>query len=1087
MRLIQLICTSVIFSFLLAACGGGGTLEQGGGGGAGQTPTYALAIEVYDSSGNPTREVSQSASVEVIATLRSNNVPQPNQIVSFELSGNVGVLSPAEGTARTNENGQARITLLAGQVPGAGAVTASFTNNNQTFSSPAFAFDSTGDLSSSVSLNLRVLNEANQELRNLSHQAPGVMEATLLIDGQPSPFQIVRFFAEFSGVINPASGLAMTDEHGVARVDLLAGTVESAGQAYAEFVSTNNISVRSNVFTYNSQGDAPALGESQGFLVSLDLLNSNSLESTNEVNALNPGLVRTRVTDLSNEPVRNKVVTFTSSLGRFRPSLGTALTDNNGFAEIVLSAGTIEGAGTITAQYESVVSAIGFYTQGDEIDSSQVQANVSFRILTNCQSGFRATRDPALCTESSGISADNPGVLFVRVLRDGSSVPLSQVLVSAQTTLGAISPSSSTAITDSNGVALLDLLAGRDVGAGEVTITSVNRSATKAFDIGAAQVTVAVSSGLATGESLAAGSTTIVQVEIFNTLNELYLPPLDVELTSNCVRSGQSVIDNVVTTVGGVATATYRADGCVGDDLITATVVTGGDSVIGSVTIPVSAANIGALEFISASTDYLALKGTGGQNRVETAVVQFRLIDANGNPVSGETVNFRLSTDVGGLSIEPIVALTNNDGFVQTVIRSGTVPTPVRVIATFSDDIQVIQAPSDNLVVSTGIADQNSFSLSRESFNVRGLNYDGTEVAVTVFLADHFNNPVPNGTAVSFIAEGGSIEPSCLTDNGRCSVVWRSQNPRPFTDPSYQNTILHKCHAGQPCPRGIVNNDLSVDYPLGGRATILAYAIGEESFADRNGNGRFDPDDFVTAYDLGEAFIDHNENGNFDGTPCIGGDPLDPCLPENSLGGEFEEFIDFNGNGVFDGPNGLYNGLLCSVEQDLAGVCSRELVNVFQNAVIVMSGSEAFMRVVTFANDCTAIPGVIASVVRANSDPTSPILAEGGQQMCDVQSIDLSVGAASSVFMRLYISDVYNNPMPVGTEVVISADNGILVGTNEYTFPNITSRIPVSLEFGITREPSAGGNQKELGLISFKVTSPSGLVSTATIPVTDDR
>ena len=71
-----------------------------------------------------------------------------------------------------------------------------------------------------------------------------------------------------------------------------------------------------------------------------------------------------------------------------------------------------------------------------------------------------------------------------------------------------------------------------------------------------------------------------------------------------------------------------------------------------------------------------------------------------------------------------------------------------------------------------------------------------------------------------------------------------------------------------------------------GRATILATAIGEESFTDTNGNGYWDPGEpFVN---LGEPYRDDNENGAYDS-------------------GEY--FLDFNQNGMRDaGPDGSVQG-----------------------------------------------------------------------------------------------------------------------------------------------------------------------------------
>ena len=85
--------------------------------------------------------------------------------------------------------------------------------------------------------------------------------------------------------------------------------------------------------------------------------------------------------------------------------------------------------------------------------------------------------------------------------------------------------------------------------------------------------------------------------------------------------------------------------------------------------------------------------------------------------------------------------------------------TPVRVTATIRGTSPAVTSTSDQLVISTGIPDQNSFSLSTSIFNVEGANFDGCPSnigsTVSVCLGDHFNNPVPDGTAVSFTAEGG--------------------------------------------------------------------------------------------------------------------------------------------------------------------------------------------------------------------------------------------------------------------------------------------------------------------------------------------
>jgi len=290
----------------------------------------------------------------------------------------------------------------------------------------------------------------------------------------------------------------------------------------------------------------------------------------------------------------------------------------------------------------------------------------------------------------------------------------------------------------------------------------------------------------------------------------------------------------------------------------------------------------------------------------ETSKVVFRIVDVFGNPLPGQPITFSLNTYVGGLTLAPTSATSNSNGEVQTTVQAGTVGTPVRVTATLDSNSE-IKTQSEQLVVSTGIPDQDSFSLSIETFNPEAYDYNGVEVAVTVHAADRFNNPVPDGTAIYFTTEGGAIESSCTTTAGTCSVMWTSQDPR----------------------------------PADGRVTVTAIAIGEESFLDRNGNGVFDDAD--TFDDMPEAFQDYNEDGVRD---------------------DNEPFFDFNGNEIYDIEDNAYNGLLCAH----SSLCSETTtLNVRDNGVIVMATSDAKIEIVP---DPIVVPrdGVISITVRVQDE-----------------------------------------------------------------------------------------------------------------------
>jgi hypothetical protein len=403
--------------------------------------------------------------------------------------------------------------------------------------------------------------------------------------------------------------------------------------------------------------------------------------------------------------------------------------------------------------------------------------------------------------------------------------------------------------------------------------------------------------------------------------------------------------------------------------------------------------------------------------------------------VNNQLVNFSLNTDVGGIKMIPTSATTNNEGLVQTVINSGTVAATVRVTATIDGSDPKISSQSSLLVVSTGIPDQDSFSLSATVLNPDGWNRDGTIVEVTARLADAFNNPVPDGTAVIFTTEGGRIEPSCVTENGTCTVKWNSQFPRP------EGHILGDSNNIGHLPE----TQNTMGQKLGGRATVMARAIGEESFPDLNGNGRFDANEVDAflgqngktgldisgrPYDLKEAFVDHNEDGFYNPDPTEAG--VAPADPSGS--GNLETFSDFNVDGSFTQKDAMYNGVLCS--EPAHDKCAiQKSLDVRDSLVLVMSGSTPYFNVLT------------------------PIVTINGE----------STGIA-----RVIISDLHNQPMPAGTKITFKAGVGSIVSTSSFVWPSENHN--GGLEFGVSIKGEA---DPVSGTLSIEVETPSGVITSA--------
>jgi len=406
---------------------------------------------------------------------------------------------------------------------------------------------------------------------------------------------------------------------------------------------------------------------------------------------------------------------------------------------------------------------------------------------------------------------------------------------------------------------------------------------------------------------------------------------------------------------------------------------------------------------------------------------------------------------------------------------------------------------SNDITITTGVPDQDSFTLAVQTFNTESLNEAGVTTDLTVFAADHFNNFVPDNTAVYIASEGGAVGTIdgqqftplllCRTTDGVCNAQWRSQNPVPYHYSIYNNSVADKCDRyfgkAAPCSLGIRESELDangnlinyldsngdpialtdapnnapIDYPLGGRVSLLAYSVGEESFNDVSANGEFNQNEFdSTLQDLPEAFIDFNENGVFDGNLPA------PANPVDSNGGEDEWYVERSGplnNGQYDSGDGIYNGLLCSDEALAANACTRETVNVRARSELVMSGSTPYIRAVTARNNCA---------------PTTDIVLEDSDMagMCDIERIDISDSSLeSAITVTIFFSDIHNNPLPAGTKVSVMSDNAVLTGLTDYTVINTAQRVPDSVSVNITKE--AEPNEVDSGFLYIEFETPGGV------------
>ncbi|WP_293746345.1 Ig-like domain-containing protein [uncultured Paraglaciecola sp.] len=732
--------------------------------------------------------------------------------------------------------------------------------------------------------------------------------------------------------------------------------------------------------------------------------------------------------------VTGEIVSFSSELGSL--SAVTKLTNSNGIAQITIDSDVGDvGAATLEASFGDVTSQSNY-----EFLAAQVVVLPLLRIdLSILNNGVVVNRFKA-----------NEQVQIQAVINDENAQPIENIIVNFSVGRGSLNTSD--ALTDSSGTAQVTLIpTDLDIGAAVVSaLTLVNGEellASLNFEIQSPDaiseqvirighfnvdgVFVENELGISASDSqgnveISAGATLGVSLAIVDENDQRILTQTPVTFTSSCAEENSATIDQQVNTVNGEAFATYEDISCAGgdgnDDVIVASLVVNNSTLSITRSISILAESVGSITFVSADPTQLVLLGTGGQNNQIISTLIFQVNGALGNPLAQQSVAFSLNTETGGLSLSPAVGITNSQGQVSTRVTSGNVPTPVRVTAEVVTNSSVsILTQSDLLSVNTGLPDQNSFTLSADNLNPEANTISGQTVNFIARLADTFNNPVPDGTSVSFTTEGGVIEPSCVTTMGTCSVTWTSANPR---------TLDH-------------------------RITILATAIGHETLFDANGNNSFDDSDGIAIIDNTDSgfgtsqfgqtgFVDHSEAWRDDNA--------------NNVKDASEIFLDYNSNGQFDAADGLFNGPQCNSTLT-CGQGSAKTLHVRRTLEIVASSSEAFLDILNQADE------VIFSNHQVASQP-SLVLERGEAVSLSLQFSDTALQAISS-----------------NSTISITSSAGLIAGQTSTTMRKTNASGSSVLEFTLTNNLDETTGFATTATIIAEVVSPSGVISVVTFVV----
>ncbi|QEY17083.1 hypothetical protein D0C16_14510 [Cellvibrio sp. KY-GH-1] len=573
--------------------------------------------------------------------------------------------------------------------------------------------------------------------------------------------------------------------------------------------------------------------------------------------------------------------------------------------------------------------------------------------------------------------------------------------------------------------------------------------------------------GVSIGDAaLSPGGSTNLTVNIVSSTNTLAATPVQITFNSPCIASGEAKLTvgttttNVVTSSFGEATIKYTANGCSGADQVTATAVIDNKQEVARTTLNISPDTILAITPIDPVVDQISLKGTGGQ---ETAVISFTVTGITGAPIKNVLVDFSLSAQGGGASLGGLAlvnseALSDKNGMVSTTVQAGNVATSVVVTAkTRSGNIAT---QSKKLIVSTGIPDQDSFTLGANDHYPMAWNHNDIQSTFTVQLADAFNNPVSDGTAISFTTEGGAIDDACTTLKGKCSVVWRSQNPRPIRNSSNNSVDRLLCvNAGG---LTFVADYANCTKERAGRVTVLAHAIGNESFIDANGNGLYDfgADVFKTHEDYPSGNIECDKNAPLASSQKLSNSPQLPCddlveayldRDESGTHDNDEPFVDANLDVNYSYENGIYNGILC---RDGDAKCTKEKVTIRQESILIMVSDGMLMGTSGFP--------YLANTVSLDARPNSTSSSS---------SASSSVAGTYTATAFFWVADQNGNGAPGKTTLKLdtsSLKNATAKLTTEGPLAN--SQDPTYVEVRFFSDDS--GN-KPTGFVQVLVTFPT--------------
>ncbi|WP_440873937.1 Ig-like domain-containing protein [Thalassotalea sp. PLHSN55] len=689
MDLLKRICFTLLFLSLVGCGGGDGSLEgNGDGGGTPDDPTVTtITVTISDTTIDP-----QST---LTATVLEGDSPLAGKLVTFTIdNADLATFPSGIGTAITDSNGQATTLINAGELSGAGQVTAEVDDAD-----PAtVAFISVGT-NSEIDLVLSISSV------DVSAVSPATITATVSQAGIPLQGELVRFDIDNTDLayFSPSTGTALTDADGVALLTLHAGELAGSGRVRA---GLEDGVVLDTIF-FTSAGDGNSNSEPTADQISL-FADSQQIASSGSQEILLTAVAK----DENNNLLENIEVSFLASSGDLEAV--TTTTGADGKATVILKTQTDPSNRVITASAAN----------GSVSDTIQVQV-VGTTVQLNGSSALALNDSNAFIVKL--LDSDGNGI-------NNTDIQLSLSNESTATPVGAVSNITipTTVTTDFTGQAIFDVI-GTSGGTNTIIADALGASV---------EHNVSVQADSFLFSSFNNGNGTTINPTGNDAPDVLLSDTATVTLTWQ--RSGVNVPDGTSvsftatrgalssssgTTVNGQVSTTLTSSNA-GKSLVTFTGIDG-DVVLN---------NQLEFEFVAETADSLIAQvspasiGPSGQTSTVSVVVR----DADGNLVKNKTVDFKL-TDITNGEISPASAVTDSNGQASTVYTSNTVSAKDGVSIEAS-----VRDTSVNDTVTLTVADRELFISLGTGNSIIEHNATTYNKQYTIFVVDADSNPVEN-------------------------------------------------------------------------------------------------------------------------------------------------------------------------------------------------------------------------------------------------------------------------------------------------------------------------------------------------------